>query len=508
MTADDRLTDLLLRWEEAWEIGQDIPASRLCADCPELIDPLQEKIDALKKMEWMNADEATDEDRPDGEDFIGRTLAGRYRIERLVGEGGFGLVFRGFDPELQREVAIKIPRWRFHAGDERANALLDEARRLARLRCPGIVAVHDVGREDGITFIISDFIEGQNLADFLARCLPSPLDAARLVAEIAENLHLAHEQGFVHRDIKPANVLIDRQGKPLLTDFGIAVSMRDEQSAGHPFGTLPYMAPEVIESDGRPPDPKADIYALGVIFYELLTGRLPFVADNTAELRRQILSDEPPRPRTFQPKIPEELQVICLKCLARAPANRYPTAGDLAQALRSSLGNRPRPVRTAGIIFLVLGLVVVALVAVPALMRPRPQENTPTPSSPAYPFMANVKLVQFHPLQREIYVLDPHAKSILYSLDGTHWKEGRFLGIQGAAFQWASAVVTNEDVQHLAEAAKSGKAKLWVKYTKDGGVESNVSELELDASRFRFPVEIPKVELPKGLPGIGGITQP
>lgn len=505
--ADDRLTELLLRWEEAWEHGQDVPVQELCKDCPELVGPLQEKIDALKQMEWMNDDEARDEDRSGGEEFIGKTLASRYRIEGLLGEGGFGLVFRAFDPELQRPVAIKIPRWKVKVDGDRPDNLLEEARKLAKLRCPGIVAVHDAGQENGVTFIVSDFIDGQNLADFLAKSRPSPRDAARLVAEIAENLHLAHEQGFVHRDIKPANILIDRQGRPLLTDFGIAISVKDEPPDDRPFGTLPYMAPEAIEGHGRPSDRQTDIYALGVVFYELLTGRLPFVADNTAELTRQILSGDLPHPKTLLPEIPEELQSICLKCLARNPATRYQRAGELAQALRSMLGRRPLSIRTLAIVLLGVGVVLAAVVAISAMLRTRPQENTP-PSSTAVPFLANVNLVQFHPLQREIYVLDPHVTEIRYSLDGTHWKTAKSFRIQGLAMQWATAAITSEDVQHLAEAAKSGHAKLWVRYTNDSGVKSVVSELTLDASKFQLPIEIPKVELPKGLPGVGGVTQP
>jgi serine/threonine protein kinase len=285
--------------------------------------------------------------------------------------------------------------------------------------------------------------------------------------------------------------------------------VKDEPSGGRPFGTLPYMAPEAIEGHGRPADRQADIYALGVIFYELLTGRLPFTADNTAELTRQILSGELRAPRAFRPEIPEGLQAVCMKCLTENPANRYATAGELAQALRSLLGRRLHPVWKAATVLLGVCVIVTAVVVVvPAMLRLYPQANTSTPSSPAVPFLANVNLVQFHPLQREIYVLDPHVTEIRYSLDGMNWKKGQSFRIQGLAVRWATAAVANEDVQRLVELAKSGQAKLWVRYTNDRGVESAASELTLDASKFRLPVEIPKVELPKGLPGVGGVTQP
>jgi hypothetical protein len=239
---------------------------------------------------------------------------------------------------------------------------LDEARKLAKLRCPGIVAVHDVGQDDGLTFIVSDFIGGTNLATWIASHRPAPLDAARLVAEIAENLHFAHEQGFIHRDIKPANILIDEHSKPLITDFGIAATIVEAvRSKGLGTGTLPYMAPEQLSGELQLIDARTDLYALGVVLYELLTGRLPYQARTPGVLREQILFRTPTSIRTIAPDVPPNLEAVCMRCLAKHPADRFHDAGELATALRECCAHQEagtrrwwlRLVAVAGLIVLV-----------------------------------------------------------------------------------------------------------------------------------------------------------
>ncbi|WP_187782228.1 protein kinase domain-containing protein [Gimesia chilikensis] len=326
MKDDEKISDLLLLWEEAQERGEDLDAETLCADCPELIEPVRKRIAALQRMDWMTRPRS---DTPDTK--VGTTLAGRYRIDELVGEGGHGEVYRGFDPELQRPVAIKLP------NDRRLNTsdLLEEARKVARLRHPGIVTVYDVGQHDEEPFIVSDFVSGTTLCEAGPF---APQQAAALIAEIAESLHAAHEQGFIHRDIKPANILIDQQGRPLLTDFGIATALEESQKQIN--GTLPYMSPEQLGEELTVGDPRTDIWSLGVVLYELLTGQLPFDDSSPAMLCEQIRNHVPLPLRGINSNIPPALEAIVLKCLAKAPEERYETALEVAAELRGVKKNR------------------------------------------------------------------------------------------------------------------------------------------------------------------------
>lgn len=359
MTTDDRIAELLLQWEARWEHGEDVTAAQLCADQPELLEPLQRRIDRLKKMAWMTEEEDDVEPMSATPDpLLGTTLSGRYRIEATVGEGGFGRVYRAFDLELQRPVAVKVARPE-RIAQTGGGSLLEEARRAAKLRHPGIVAVHDVGQDNGAVFIVSDFIEGSDLAELISTNRPSPREAARLVADIADALHFAHEQGFIHRDIKPANILIDRQGRPLLADFGLAADTRQmARGIGATSGTLPYMAPEQVAGEVQLLGPRTDLYALGVVLYELLTGRLPFQGRTPTALREQALFRQPVPPRSLNSAVLEEVEAVCLRCLAKHPADRFPSAAALAVALRSPTMKRRLwlPVR-----WLLLGLVLLSV---------------------------------------------------------------------------------------------------------------------------------------------------
>jgi hypothetical protein len=269
------------------------------------------------------------------------TLAGRYRLEAKVAEGGSGQVWRGLDLELQRAVAVKLPRNR-PDGAEDQEAFLTEARKVARLKHPGIVPVYDVGRHDGTYFIVSELVEGQDVAERLRAKPFSVRQAVRLVAEAARHLHHAHQQDFIHRDIKPANLLVDGKGNVYITDFGIALTEaeRHEGGAGDGSGTLAYMAPERFQGGLAGIDARTDIYSLGVVLYQLLTGRLPFEAERPEAIRDGILREQPVPPRRVNPATPREVERICLKCLAKSPANRYPTAEALADDLTGWLKKR------------------------------------------------------------------------------------------------------------------------------------------------------------------------
>jgi serine/threonine-protein kinase len=331
VSRQEQLEDLLARWDEMREQGREVSAEELAAGSPDLLDELQGQIRKLRAMDWLDrpvseTPEAANDQAGPGP-IVPTTVGGRYRLERLIAEGGFGQVWRATDTALQRPVAVKVT----------TVECVSEARRVARLRHHGIISVHDVGHEGRLCYIVFDLVEGTDLARRLReRPFDSP-EAARVVAEVAGHLHYAHEKGFVHRDIKPANILLDEGGRPVLADFGIAVTeceLRHEALTS--TGTLAYMAPEQLTAGGLV-DPRTDVYGLGVVLYELLTGAVPFTDPTLAGLRQRILT-EPPQPvRSLKGDVPPELDRICLKCLAKGAGDRYGSARELAETLTAFL---------------------------------------------------------------------------------------------------------------------------------------------------------------------------
>jgi serine/threonine protein kinase len=277
--------------------------------------------------------------RLDGTNF------GRFQITRRLGRGGFGDVFLGIDPQLDREVALKVLRTDILVRSRTVQRFLLEAKAAGQLRHPHIVPVYDAGQWEGRYFIASAYIAGGSLDDKLKQGpTPDLRWAAETIMHLALALDYAHDCGVVHRDVKPANILLDNHEQPHITDFGLArVDSSDTKvtRAGYALGTPDYMPPEQARGDLEKISPASDQYSLGVTLYELLCGKTPFSGDSVQDVIQTLINQEPVRPRQLNRSIPLDLETICLKAMMKEPAQRYPSCGDFAEDLRRWLAGEP-----------------------------------------------------------------------------------------------------------------------------------------------------------------------
>jgi serine/threonine protein kinase/Tfp pilus assembly protein PilF len=382
------LAEMLLQWEELWERGQDTPATELAKDHPDLVEELARRIKVLKTVAWLDKpldDDPPGNELPKGSPHPPKTLAGRYRLDELIAEGGFAQVFRAYDAELQRTVAIKVPK---PGRLESTAAFQAEARRVARLKHESIIPVFDVGIDGDTCFIVTEFVEGGSLADRLGKGRPSREQAIRWVCEIADALEYAHLNGIIHRDIKPANILIGANGRAKLADFGIAQSANKTGEFAPSLGTLRYMSPEQL--DGKPADHRSDIYSLGVVLYESLTGRIPYSSSEPNVLRKEITEGPP---SSWPNAISGGLKAVIQRALNRSPHQRQASASQFAAEIRRA--SPPARIRRVTP-WLIAGLLIFPTVMVAGRFIPGRSDAPPAVSFNELMAVAKTNLLHKH----------------------------------------------------------------------------------------------------------------
>jgi tetratricopeptide (TPR) repeat protein/tRNA A-37 threonylcarbamoyl transferase component Bud32 len=346
MAAESRVQELL---DEISESGR--TPEEVCGACPELLPEVRRRweqmciveaqLDALFPTPGLRLDAVTAAHWKTGTDLP--RIPG-YDVEAVLGRGGMGVVYKARQRRLNRFVALKMLITGAFAGPHERARFQREAEAVAGLRHANIVQVYDVGDHERCPYFTMEFLEGGSLAQALANTPQPAHKAAALLATLAEAMQVAHRGGIVHRDLKPANILLTSDGTPKIADFGLARHFDGEQAltlSEIRMGTPSYMAPEQVIGKAGTVGPAADIYALGALLYELLTGRPPFRGETASETERQVVAEEPVPPARLNPKVPRDLETICLKCLHKDPQRRYADAGALAEDVRRFVEGRP-----------------------------------------------------------------------------------------------------------------------------------------------------------------------
>jgi serine/threonine-protein kinase len=351
MARDPRVAELL---EELLDTGA--TPEEVCRTCPELLPAVREgwrRVAAVQAQvgRLFPVDDSLPSSVQPGSSVTELPQVPGYEVESVLGQGGMGVVYRAKHLRLNRTVALKMLLAGPFARPQERQRFRREAEAVAGLRHANIVQVYDSGESDGRPFFTMEYIEGGTLSQKLNGTPLSARDAASLVATLSDAVGAAHANGIIHRDLKPANVLLTADGTPKVADFGLARSLEGETGltrTGVAMGTPSYMAPEQYRGDAKAIGTVTDVYALGAILYECLTGRAPFRAESAAATFQQVLSDDPVPPSHLNPRVPRDLETICLKCLEKEPLRRYPSAAALAEDLRRFGRGEPIVARPVG----------------------------------------------------------------------------------------------------------------------------------------------------------------
>jgi serine/threonine protein kinase len=361
MSAADRVEDLLLHWEESRERGEFLSPETLCRECPALLAEVRDKVRILEAMYEVPNGVGPDVRTSPAVRHEIVTDAAVHRVDgydllEVVGRGGMGVVYKARQVNLDRPVALKMILAGADAGASELARFQTEAEAVARLEHPNIIQIYEVGNHAGRPYLVLEWADGGNLAQLLDGTPLSGRDAAALLLPLARAAAYAHARGVVHRDLKPANILLRKpEGEsrgdgpppplvPKIADFGLAKRLDLDEGntqTGAVLGTPSYMAPEQAAGRAEAVGPATDVHALGTILYELLTGRRPFIGTTVMQTLDRVREQEPVPPRLLQPAVAHDLEVICLKCLQKAPADRYTGAAALAADLQAYLDDEP-----------------------------------------------------------------------------------------------------------------------------------------------------------------------
>ena len=343
LNQNSAVIDLLVEWEERRQRGEHVSPEELCPSDPALQKELRERIERRLQLRGVFDMPTLGEATPAATAPPLPAVNG-YEILEVIGHGGMGVVYRARQLGLNRIVALKMVLAGVNASPQNLGRFQAEAESVAQLAHPNIVQIYEIGEQDGCPFLALEYVSGGSLAQQLDGTPVAARQSAELVLALARAVHHAHQRGIVHRDLKPANVLLLADGTPKITDFGLAKRADADYThtqTGAILGSPIYMAPEQASGANDKIGPATDVYALGVILYELLTGRPPFRGATLIETIEQVREHDPAPPRSLQPKTPRDLETICLKCLEKQPQRRYATAAALAEDLHSFLRGDP-----------------------------------------------------------------------------------------------------------------------------------------------------------------------